>query len=62
MEFALTIPGSVEKLIVENIPPMAAPAPLLHSILSAIINLDLTRINKTNDAHEMLRESIPVSI
>lgn len=62
MEFALSMPGIVEKLIVEDIPPMAAPAPFVHGILLAIINLDLTQINKTSDANDMLKESIPVSI
>ena len=62
MEFSLSMPGSVEKLIVEDVPPMAAPAPLATVILSAVINLDLTRINRTSDADDMLKESIPVSI
>lgn len=62
MEFALSMPDSVEKLIVEDIPPMAAPAPLVTGILSGMINLDLTQINNTNDADAILKESIPVSI
>ncbi len=62
MEFALSMPGSVDKLIVVDLPPMAAPAPLVPGILDAMVNLDLTRIKNTNDADNMLRESIPVSI
>lgn len=59
MELALSMPDSVEKLIVEDLPPMDAPAPLIAGILSAMLNLDFTQVKNSNDADDMLRESIP---
>ena len=60
MELALTMPDSIEKLILEDMPPMATPNPIL--FLSALVNLDLTLVKTCNDADDMLREAIPVSI
>ena len=62
MELALSMPGSVEKLIVEDLPPVAVPAPPATLILSAMLNVDLTQVKKGNDADDMLKESIPVSL
>ena len=62
MELALSMPDSVEKLIVEDLPPMVVPAPLIAGILSAMLNLDFTQVKNSNDADDMLRESIPVSV
>lgn len=61
MEFALSMPDSVEKLIVEEMPPMFSPAPLVPGILSAMINLDFTRVKNSDDVDDLLRKPIPVS-
>ena len=62
MELALSMPDSIEKLVLVDLPPMATPNPFLGVILSAVANLDLTLVKTSNDADDMLSEAIPVSI
>ena len=62
MEFALSMPDSVEKLILEDLPPMVVPAPLIPGVLSAMLNLDLSQVSSINYADDKLKEPIPVSV
>ena len=61
MEFALSMPESVEKLVLVDLSPMAEPAPGINVILSAMLNLDLTLVKAIDDADVGLKDQIPVS-
>lgn len=58
MTLALTVPASVERLVVVDIAPTAAPAPFLGHI-RAMRALDLATVMRRRDADDLLAAAIP---
>ncbi|XP_028396582.1 protein ABHD11-like isoform X2 [Dendronephthya gigantea] len=64
MESALSMPNIIEKLILVDITPISASTKLgtvsvVPMVLSAMTNLDLSKVKNRQDADKMLAETIP---
>ena len=67
METALSLPDLIGKLILVDTMPVSMSVKvrsvsMVPMVLSAMLGLDLTKVNSRKDADELLKESIPVSI
>ena len=63
MEVALSMPSSIEKLIlVDTLPQRSKTVSMVNMVLPAMVNFDLTCVKTKKDADEMLVKSIPVSM
>lgn len=61
MELALSMPSSVERLIVEDMPPFASPKGLVPLVLSVMSNTDLSLVKNRKEADDLLSKSLTVS-
>jgi pimeloyl-ACP methyl ester carboxylesterase len=59
MEFALVYPQKIQKLIVVDIAPKAYFGGSHLRLIDAMRSLDLSKVNRRNDADNMLKERIP---